>query len=137
VPQSGFRLAAGGDGHPVWHQTLDDGISGSGGFPSPSSGRSCRFPGTGWLSVADSLWGTFFRQMETHMDRPMGVECLAERAGYSASLSSNDIYRPEKRLLSPRNGFKKSRFGFYFDFEKVILRFQTLLNSLLVEWFIR
>ncbi len=56
--------------------------------------------------------------METDMDRPVGVECLAERLDYCASFSSNDIHRPQKRLLSPRNGFQKSRFGFCLDFEK-------------------
>ena len=60
--------------------------------------------------------------METRMDKPVGVECLAEPVDYNTPFSGNDIHRLEKRRLSSRNGFKESRCGICLDFEKEILK---------------
>ena len=67
------------------------------------------------------------------MGRSVGVECLAEHIDYSTPISSNDIHRQEKGLLSSRNGLQESGCHFCLDIEKRSLRTVFITVDYIVE----
>ncbi len=90
------------------HQTVDKPGPGLCGLSSAPARRYRRFTGSGWISVADSLFFSVLNRWVAYLAGPVGIERLAQHPGHDAVRGNHALYRLETRPVPARNDFTQS-----------------------------
>ena len=91
---------------------VDNGFACVTEFPSSSTRRCLGCARARRLSMADTVFISFFPCRTAHLGRSMGLECLAEHTDYALPFGNDFLPRLVKRAFSARNGFGPCRQSF-------------------------
>src|SRR5437867_1952749 len=90
-------------------EQMADSFSRSPEFPSASARRPFGQPRPGRLPMAHSISLAILPRCPTHLERPMGPECLAKLSDYLLSSGDYVLSGLVQRALPHRNGFRTRR----------------------------